>query len=193
MEEKMLPWKVWDWDCNLILGLRAPSPSSAPPRPPVYSKTSARNFVKTHLLIGRRPKIQWSQNVLHFHRNPFPPTLVCTRRGVHIHTNNKNFCSPPIPLMLGKTIHASIQNIYMLHSYLPSCLILSYLPSAFWYLLSVFFGILPFMPHKKGNALVNHINDINSSFFCFMSQLSLCQNFNFSNHYNLVSHNFNFC
>lgn len=44
-------------------------------------------------------------------------SLVCTWRGcTHTHTNNKNFCSPPIPLMLGKSnacqpteyLHASL-------------------------------------------------------------------------------------
>lgn len=109
MEEKMLPWKVWD--CNLILGLRAPSPSSAPPRPPVHNKTSAWNLVKTHLLIRRRPKIQWSQNLKHFHRNP---TLVCTRRGCTYTQIIKTSVPLPSPSCWGKAIHASIQNIYML-------------------------------------------------------------------------------
>ncbi len=103
MEEKMLPWKVWDWDCNLILGLRAPSPSSAPPRPPVYSKTSARNLVKTHLLIGRRPKIQWSQNVLHFHRNPFSPDSGMHKEGGCTYTQITKTSVPlPSPSCWGK-------------------------------------------------------------------------------------------
>ncbi len=176
MEEKMLPWKVWDWDCNLILGLRAPSPSSAPPRPPVYSKTSARNFVKTHLLIGRRPKIQWSQNVLHFHRNPFSPDSGMHKEGGCTYTQITKTSVPlPSPSCWGKTIHASIQNIYMLHAYLPSCLILSYLPSAFWYLLSIFFAFCLLCHIKKSHALVNHINAINSNCFFFV----LCHSYHF--------------
>lgn len=115
--KKMLPWKVWDWDCNLIPGLRAPSPLSAYPRPPVYSKTRVREMLSKLIctsdgdLKSSDPKMFFT-----FTRISFFLVSGMHMERVHTHTNNKNFCSPPIPLMLGKSnacqpteyLHASL-------------------------------------------------------------------------------------